>query len=241
MARSLNSCYNLKEGFFTCNLPVDMVELVLKVKTRCGKHTLKEDWERRMEKYRPWERWTDNKETSPRCKLDSASPSMTSDSGPWLPTPEVEYRPKLFNDPRNASSDQENMPQLEPIPMPVLNIKESDFLDRTEKLLEKDMKWEVHYAQQIPLPRSSSQCPENGPGSLERLEPEMDDERLANDERPPKPKCGSSLMIQNFFPSPLTCPNYVAVTATAAAAVEPTKPKGSFSRKRRYPEDGQLA
>ena len=112
MARSLNSHCNFKEGFFTCDLPVDVVELVLKVKTRHGKHTLKEDQERRMEKYRPWERQTDNKETSPRCKLDSASPSMTSDSGLWLLTPEFEYTPKHFNYPRNASSDKENMPPL---------------------------------------------------------------------------------------------------------------------------------
>ena len=156
---------------------------------------------------------------------------MISDSGLWLLTPEFEHKPKLFNDPRNASSDKENMPPLEPIPMSVLNIKESDFLDRTKKLLEKNMKWEAHIAQQIPLPRSSSPCPENRPGSLEQLEPEMDDdmdvkdfsERLANDKRPPKPKSGPRLMIQNFFPSQLTCPNYVAMTAAAAAA-EPTKP-----------------
>ena len=38
-------------------------------------------------------------------------------------------------------------------------------------------------------------------------------ERPANHKRPPKPKCGPSLMIQIFFPSPLTCPNYVAMTA----------------------------
>ena len=48
------------------------------------------------------------------------------------------------------------MPPLESIPMPVLNIKESDFLDRTEKLLDKDANWEAHVAQQVPLPRSSS-------------------------------------------------------------------------------------
>ena len=137
MARSLNAHCNFKEGFFTCDLPMDVVELVLKVKTRCGKHTLKEDQERRTEMYRPWERLTDDEETSPRCKLDSASLSMTSDSGLWLPTPEFEYKPKLFNDPRNTSSDKENMPPLEPIPMPVLNIEECNFLDRTEKLLEK--------------------------------------------------------------------------------------------------------
>ena len=100
---------------------------------------------------------------------------MTSDSGPWLPTPEFEYKPKLFSDPRNASSDKENMPPLEPIPMSVLNIEESDFLERTEKLLEKDNKWEAHVAQQVPLPRSSSPYPDNNkPGSLEQLEPKDD-------------------------------------------------------------------
>ena len=56
MARLLNSCCNFEEGFFTCDLPVNVVELVLKVKTGCGKHTLKEDWERRTEKYKPCER-----------------------------------------------------------------------------------------------------------------------------------------------------------------------------------------
>ena len=70
------------------------------------------------------------------------------------------------------------------------------------------MKWEAHMAQQIPLPRSSSPCPENRPGAMEQLEPETDDdidvkdfsERPANDKRPPKPKHGPSLLIQNFFP-----------------------------------------
>ena len=55
MARSLNLHCGFKEGFFLCDLPVDVLELVLKVKTKCDKHTLKEGWERRTEKYRPWE------------------------------------------------------------------------------------------------------------------------------------------------------------------------------------------
>ena len=91
------------------------------------------------------------------------------------------------------------------------------------------MKWESHMAHQIPLPRSSSLCPENRPGAMEQLEPETDNdidmrdfsERLANDKRPPKPKCGSSLMIQNFFLSPLTCPDYIAMNV---AATKPTNP-----------------
>ena len=82
MARSLNLCCNFKQGFFTCNLPIDAVELVLKVKTKCSKHSLKEDKEKKTEKYRPWERWKDNENNSPRCRLDSLSPTVTSDSGP---------------------------------------------------------------------------------------------------------------------------------------------------------------
>ena len=50
--------------------------------------------------------------------------------------------------------------------MTVLNIKESNLLDGTKKLLGKDNKWEAYVAQQIPLLRSSSPYP-NGdqPGS----------------------------------------------------------------------------
>ena len=118
---------------------------------------LKEDRERSTEKYQPWERHTDDEDNSPRRRLDSVSPSITSDSGPWLPTlTEFEYKPQICNDPRNVSSDKENMPPLQPVPMPILNIAESDFLDRTENLLGKEMKWEAHVAQQIPLPKSSS-------------------------------------------------------------------------------------
>ena len=51
IARSLNSNCDFKEGFFICDLPVDAVELVLKVKTRQDKHMLKEDRERWTEKY----------------------------------------------------------------------------------------------------------------------------------------------------------------------------------------------
>ena len=246
MARSLNSHCDFKEGFFTCNLPIDTVELVLKVKTIKGKHTLKEDRERRTEKDRPWDRWTDDDDASQNRKLDSVLPSMTSDSGPWLLTlPEFQYKPKLFDDPRNVHSDKENMPPLEPIPMPVLNIAESNILDRTEKLLEKDMNWEAHIAQQVPLPRSSSPYPDDKSGSLEQWEPETDDdmdvrdfsERPANDKRPPKPKHGPNLIIQNFFPSPLTCPLYIAMNAAAA---EPTKPhlkevRGILPKKKKIP------
>ena len=34
MARTLNSQCNFTDGFFACDIPVDAIELVLKIKTR---------------------------------------------------------------------------------------------------------------------------------------------------------------------------------------------------------------
>ena len=53
---------------------------------------------------------------------------------------EFKYKPKIFDDPRDVNSDKENMPPLQPVPMPILNTVKSDFLDRTENLLRKDAK-----------------------------------------------------------------------------------------------------
>ena len=139
--------------------------------------------------------------------------------------PKFQYRPKLFDDPRNTSWDKENAPSpLESVtPPPTIVISEEEFLDRTDKVLAKDAKWEAHVGQQIPLPRSSSPYLDDRPGALEQLEPEMDEdieivdymERITNDKRPPKPKCGPSLMIQNFCPTLQTSSNYIAMTAAA--------------------------
>ena len=211
---------------FLCDIPKDAIQLVLKIKTKLGKHTLTEDCERQTEKYRLWERHTKDSEGSSRRRLDSLSPkkvndsSTTLDSGPWLPTlTEFEYRPKIFNDPRNVSSEKENAPPLESQTTSTfnnLNIMEDEFCDRTENLLGKETKWEAHVVQQIPLPRSISPYPDDRPGALDQLEPETDDdidvmdymERPTNDRRSPKPNkdVAHSLMIQNNYPTPQTSP-----------------------------------
>ena len=199
-----------------------------------------------MKNYRPWERQTDDEKNSPRHKLDSISPSITSDLKQWLPTPEFEYKVKLFKDPTNLRSDKENMPPLEPTPMPVLNIEEGDFLERTEKLLEKDNKWETHVAQWVPLPRSSSPYPDNNqPGSLEQPEPKMEDdldvrdfsERPMNDSRPPKPAHKPKVMLQTLFPPPPGCPDYIAMNATVAGILKPQSMeiRGILPEKKKLP------
>ena len=58
--------------------------------------------------------------------------SYLSDSGDWIPSPEFNYKPKLFDDPRNSDSSKENMPPLEPIAMPIFNTGEQELLNRTE-------------------------------------------------------------------------------------------------------------
>ena len=57
---------------------------------------------------------------------------------------------------------------------------------------------------------------------------------MVNDKRPPKPKCGHSLMIQNNFPSPLTSPDYIAMTVAAELAKPPLKEtRGILSKKKK--------
>ena len=86
------------------------------------------------------------------------------------------------------------MPPLEPIPRPIFNTGELEFLNKTEKLLGTGNNWESHVAQQILLPRiSSSIHTDKQLGSLEQLEVDTGDdmdimdfsERPANDMRPP--------------------------------------------------------
>ena len=105
-----------------------------------------------------------------KMPLDSLTHSLSSNSRAWIPTPEFEYKPKHFEHPRNNESSKEDMPPLESVQIPVLNVEEKDFLDQTEKLLETDNRWGAHVAQQVPIARTSSPCPSNYQlGSLQQL------------------------------------------------------------------------
>ena len=55
MARHLNTNCDFTSGFFVCDIPRDAIQVVLKIKMKWRECTLTEDWERRTEKYRPWE------------------------------------------------------------------------------------------------------------------------------------------------------------------------------------------
>ena len=54
MARHLNATCNFSTGYLICNVSDNAMEVVVKIKMTYGKHTLVEEWEGRMVKYRPW-------------------------------------------------------------------------------------------------------------------------------------------------------------------------------------------
>ena len=170
---------------------------------------------------------TDNEDS--RWVLESLTPSLSSDSGAWTPFHGLDYKPKLFDDPRNSQSSKENIPPLEPVPIPLLNIEEANFLNRTDKLLGKDQKWETHVVQQVPLPRTSSPCPNSQTGSLEQLDTVTEDDmdirdfskRPASDIRPPKPPRKTKVICQNLIPPPV-CPDYVVMNHAVMDIPKPT-------------------
>ena len=103
-----------------------------------------------------WERHTKDGEVDSKKRVDYSSlrkvhdSGSTSDLGAWIPTPsEFEYRPKIFNDPRNVSSDKENTPPVDSSAMPTLNnlnMTEDELCDRLKSLFSVESDWEAHVA-----------------------------------------------------------------------------------------------
>ena len=112
MARSLHTKCDFKHGFFSCDLPVNAIQISVWVDTKHRKDTLREDRCQRTEKYKTWTKCSDDQ----RHIINPMTVSNLSDSGDWLPSPESNYKPKLFDDPRNPDSSKENMPPLSQSP-----------------------------------------------------------------------------------------------------------------------------
>ena len=56
MARCLNTNCDFDAGFLISDIPRDTIQVVLKIRTKWGKHTLTEDHKKWTEKYRLWEK-----------------------------------------------------------------------------------------------------------------------------------------------------------------------------------------
>ena len=163
MARSLNSQYDFKNSFFTCDLPEDAILLILKVKTQTGNHTLVEDIEKWTEKFCPWKKQVKDRKQVPQKLPGVLTPrkndnSVTSDSGPCPSPTEHEYKPRFFDEPEWLSSDKENMPPIELVTPPSLrNLSLEEEINDPE---HEATSWEANVARNIEtLPRSSSPFP----------------------------------------------------------------------------------
>ena len=115
MNKQLNAPCNFQNGLLECELTGDAVEMVLKVKTRWGKHTLIEDRYNRTEMFCPWDRAdrrvriNTRRRRMPRCTQDPNSHDGESiestDSGTCIPTGKgFSYPPLIFTDPEHAAN-----------------------------------------------------------------------------------------------------------------------------------------
>ena len=90
------------KGFLVCQIPKDVVEVELKIKTKWGKFTLHTDQHTRMEKYRPWKKVSHHRIHSRRrqssCKR-TGKPHLncSTDSGTFINSGQgIGYPPKTF-------------------------------------------------------------------------------------------------------------------------------------------------
>ena len=201
MARLLNSRCNLKNGFFSCDLPEDTVLLILKVKTKMANHTLVEDTEKWTEKFHPWKKLSKDRKQVPQKLPGVLTPrkndiSVTSDSG-LCPSPtEHEYKPRYFNKSEWLSSDKENMPPIELVTPP--SLRNLSLEEENNEVEHEATTWEANVARNLDsLPRSSSPYPKKKTSTLEDLETDTDDnmvdmtdffDRPQNEKRSPRPK-----------------------------------------------------
>ena len=119
MARQLNATCNFNIGYLICDILENTMEVVVKMKTTFGKHTLVEDQKRRRVKYRPWGRHNQPKikmDTKKRVTLvkvrkmrrDSMELVTSSDSSTWVPEGEgFGYPPKRFTNPSYQHTNEE--------------------------------------------------------------------------------------------------------------------------------------
>ena len=120
MARCLNTNCDLDAGFLMSDIPRDTIQVVLKIRTKWGKHTLTEDCKKRTEKYRPWEKHTQCITIDPMKSVAPIFLQKVHDS--WVQVyGDLEFTHKIFNDPKNKSFDKENTPMIDTQTMLTLN------------------------------------------------------------------------------------------------------------------------
>ena len=219
MARHLNINCDITSDFFVCDIPRDAIQVVLKIRTKWGKHTLTEDCERRTEKCTQHIKIGPMKRVEPIFLRNAHDSGSSSDSGSWVQVAGgLEFTPKIFNDPKNTCSDKENNPMNASqimLTLNDLNITDGTGPEGLPKrppnfvgqycrmcmlkwhrcLSISELDWEDTVTQQ--MPRTSSPFPDDSDKNLEKLETEtyedldeIDDRaRPASDRRKPILRC----------------------------------------------------
>ena len=110
------------------DIPRDTIQVVLKIRTKLGKHTLTEDHKKRTEKCRLWEKCSQCITIDPMEKVEPISlqkvhgSGSSSDLGAWIQVDgDLEFMCMIFNYPKNMSSDKENTPIFDTQPSLTLN------------------------------------------------------------------------------------------------------------------------
>ena len=131
MARQLNATCNFNMGYLICDIPDNTIEVVVKIKTMFGKHTLVKDRERRMVKYRLWQKCNQPhirmemaKRVAPlrfrKVRKEGTDSGSSSDSGTWINMGEgFGYPPTTLipTTPRPVKKEEKNlMPHLKHTP-----------------------------------------------------------------------------------------------------------------------------
>ena len=141
-----NAACSFNSWYLICNIPDNNIEVLVKIKTNFGKHTLVEGRGRRMVKYIPW-----GKCNQPKIKMEMAKKvaplklrkvkkevtesGSSSDLLTWIH--EVEgfgYPPKIFTDPNYAKEGSTHpLPVLHPTWYScIYNDQESDWDEMVE-------------------------------------------------------------------------------------------------------------
>ena len=107
------------QGFLVCQMPKDVVEVELKIKTKLGKFILHTDHNTRMEKYRPWNKVSchriHSRERQPyHERTDKPCLNCSTDSGTFIHSGQgMGYPPKTFIDSDSDGEIPPHIPDLE--------------------------------------------------------------------------------------------------------------------------------
>ena len=120
MARHLNTNCDFTSGFFVFDIPTDVIQVVFEDQDEMGKTHADRRLRKKKTKVQAMgevhptsQDWTKKKGRAHIIKKVHDSGS-SSDSRAWVQVGgDLEYTPKIFNDPRNTSPEKENDPMYD--------------------------------------------------------------------------------------------------------------------------------